>query len=166
MTKIVATANNIVTLDNAVDLVAWCRSQGTITIVASGGFDPLHPGHVGYLEDARRRGGKTAALFVLVNGDSFLQRKKGRVFQPLADRCAIVAALRSVEVVIPFESDQQTVTPALEKLRPHVFAKGGDRADAASIPEWSACHQLGIEIWADVGPAKQWSSSEIGQPRA
>jgi len=54
-----------------------------------------------------------------------------------------------------------TVRDALRTLRPHVFAKGGDRVDASTIPEWTVCKELGIEVATGLGLAKQWSSSDF-----
>lgn len=126
------------------------------TIAASGGFDPLHVGHVRYLKDARRHG---STLVVIVNGDGFLERKKGRAFMPLADRMEIVNALACVDYVCAWEAD--TVEGALEILRPRAFAKGGDRTGPENIPEWETCQRLGIRVILGAGGGKERSSSEM-----
>lgn len=132
------------------------RPTGRI-VATSGGFDPIHPGHISSIQDSGRFGD---CVVVVVNGDSFLAAKKGKPFQDLATRCAIVSAVRGVDYVIPFDiDDDPTVREALRSLRPDVFAKGGDRVDHTSIPEWDVCQELGIEVVSGVGADKEWSSS-------
>jgi cytidyltransferase-like protein len=128
--------------------------------LASGGFDPLHPGHVSYLEAASRA---CDNLIVIVNGDDFLTKKKGRPFMPSKDRCYIVNALRCVNYVVPFtptNPNDMTVCEALEYLRPHLFLKGGDRCDKFTIPEWEVCERNHIMVQTEVGASKEWSSSD------
>ncbi len=133
---------------------------GTI-VCTSGGFDPLHPGHASCIVESKKFGD---TLVVVVNGDGFLAAKKGRPFQDLATRCRIVACLRGVDFVVPFEiEDDPTVCEALRRIRPHVFTKGGDRTDARIIAEWQTCREHGIRIESGVGLAKEWSSSDVLQ---
>lgn len=132
------------------------RPSGRI-VATSGGFDPIHPGHISSLQASAAFGDVVVAI---VNGDAFLTAKKGRPFQDLATRCLIVSAVRGVDYVVPFEIENDTtVAEALRRLRPAVFTKGGDRVDHASIPEWAVCQELGIEVVSGVGDDKQWSSS-------
>jgi D-beta-D-heptose 7-phosphate kinase/D-beta-D-heptose 1-phosphate adenosyltransferase len=132
------------------------RPAGRI-VATSGGFDPIHPGHISSLQASAGFGDVVVAI---VNGDAFLRAKKGRPFQDLETRCLIVSAIRGVDYVVPFEIDADlTVREALRKLRPDVFTKGGDRVDARNIPEWDVCQELGIEVVTGVGAEKQWSSS-------
>ena len=132
------------------------RPKGRI-VVTSGGFDPIHPGHISLLQESAKFGDVVIAA---VNGDAFLRAKKGRPFQDLQTRCMIVSAIRDVNYVVPFEIEGDlTVNEALRRLRPEVFTKGGDRVDADTIPEWDTCQELGIEIVTGVGADKQWSSS-------
>ncbi len=96
----------------------------------------------------------------IVNGDAFLTSKKGKPFQDLDTRCRIVAAIKGVDYVVPFEIEgDTTVREALRRLHPDVFTKGGDRVDHSSIPEWDVCQELGIEVVSGIGDDKQWSSS-------
>ncbi len=126
-------------------------------VATSGGYDPIHPGHISCIIDSKQHGD---TLVVIVNGDSFLKAKKGKPFQDLKTRAAIVSAIRGVDYVIPFEiKNDQTVVKALERIKPHVFTKGGDRKDLASIPEWGVCQALNIQIISGVGMGKHWSSS-------
>jgi cytidyltransferase-like protein len=128
--------------------------------LASGGFDCLHPGHVSYLQEASRR---CDNLIVIVNGDAFLTKKKGKPFMPCKDRCFIVNSLSGVNYVVPFDAsnpNDMTVCEALEYLRPHLFLKGGDRCDKFTIPEWEVCERNHIMVQTEVGASKEWSSSD------
>ena len=147
-------AARIVELDEFPDL-----RSGLGTIVAtSGGYDPLHPGHVSCLLESSAYGD---TLVVIVNGDGFLRRKKGKPFMDLTARCQVVSCIRGVDYVVPFEiEDDDTVREALKAIRPHVFTKGGDRTDRSNIPEWGVCTELGIEVVSGVGMDKAWSSSD------
>lgn len=133
--------------------------SGLGTIVAtSGGYDPFHPGHASCILESSRYGN---TLVVIVNGDTFLRNKKGKPFMDLEVRCQVISSIRTVDYVIPFETDEDdTVCEALRIIRPHVFTKGGDRTDLSNIPEWDVCKELGIEIITDVGSEKAWSSTD------
>ena len=77
-------------------------------------------------------------------------------------RCSVVSAIRGVDFVIPFEIENDpTVSRALEIIKPNVFAKGGDRVDKETIPEWEVCEKHNIEIVTEVGLKKEWSSSQF-----
>lgn len=128
-------------------------------VCTSGGFDPIHPGHTSCIIESKKFGD---TLVVVVNGDNFLHRKKGKPFMNLKTRCQIVSTIRGVDYVIPFEiENDQTVCEALRLIRPHVFTKGGDRTDYTNIPEWKICQELGIELVPQVGFDKEWSSSDF-----
>lgn len=93
-------------------------------VFTNGCFDILHRGHVSYLEEAARLG---ASLLVAVNTDESVRRlNKGsdRPVNPLADRMAVLAALASVDLVIPF--DQDTPLELINTIRPDILVKGGD----------------------------------------
>lgn len=128
-------------------------------VCTSGGFDPIHPGHMSCIYESRKYGD---TVVVVVNGDAFLRNKKGKPFMDLKTRCHIVSHTRGVDYVIPFEiENDQTVCVALEKIKPHVFTKGGDRIDEKTIPEWGVCKANGIEVISGVGLKKDWSSSDF-----
>lgn len=128
-------------------------------VATSGGFDPLHPGHISCILESKQHGD---TLVIIVNGDAFLRAKKGKPFQDLRVRCSIVSAIRGVDFVIPFEiANDQTVSRALEIIRPHVFTKGGDRVDQQTIPEWNVCEKYNIKIITEIGIKKEWSSSQF-----
>lgn len=126
-------------------------------VATSGGFDPIHPGHISCIINSKKFGD---TLVVIVNGDNFLTTKKGQPFQNLETRSLIVSGIQGVDYVIPFEiKDDLTVSRALEEIRPNIFTKGGDRVDKESLPEWDTCKKHDIEIVFGVGEDKKWSSS-------
>lgn len=132
---------------------------GTI-VATSGGYDPIHPGHISCIFESKKLGD---TLVVIVNGDDFLTRKKGRAFLPLAARAKIVSSIVGVDYVVTLDIENDlTVTQALETVRPHIFAKGGDRIAGHSIPssEENFCEENSIKIIDGVGEPKKWSSSE------
>ena len=125
-------------------------------VLVSGGFDPLHVGHLDYLEAAAELGDVIVAL----NSDDWLHRKKGYVFMPHADRARILKALSVVKDVTPVNDADGTVSEALIRLRPHYFANGGDRT-IGDGREHDICVNLGIHETFDVGGEKTRSSSEL-----
>jgi cytidyltransferase-like protein len=108
-------------------------------VIATGGFDPIHSGHIRYLESAKELGDK---LIVGLNSDSWLERKKGRPFMPFAERKAVLEGLQSVDEVIGFDDADGSAIKLLESIQRSysyaeiVFANGGDRT-ADNIPEMS-----------------------------
>jgi cytidyltransferase-like protein len=110
------------------------------TVIVSGGFDPLHSGHIAYLQAARNLGDY---LVVGVNSDAWLICKKGRAFMPLKERMAVVRALGCVGEVMSFDDSDGTALKLIEAVKAKypqdeiVFANGGDRT-AGNIPEMAA----------------------------
>lgn len=138
-------------------------SEDTITVAVSGGFDPLHVGHLSHFYEAKKLGDH---LVVIVNSDEFLMRKKGFVFMPFAERCEIVGALKLVYSVFPSIDRDQYVAASLEKLKPDIFAKGGDRTiDNVPQAEKDACERNGIRLVCGVGGDLTHSSSAIARRR-
>jgi D-beta-D-heptose 7-phosphate kinase/D-beta-D-heptose 1-phosphate adenosyltransferase len=133
-------------------------------IVTSGGFDPMHVGHLRCLIEsadlAQKVGGKTR-LAVIVNGDGFLLRKKGYAFMPEAERMEIIAGVKGVDYVVPWDDGGQTVTEALRVLKPFAFTKGGDRDAATNVPEFDLCEEMGTQVIFNVGGGKIQSSSTL-----
>ncbi len=125
------------------------------TVVVSGGFDPLHIGHIRMFKRARELGDR---LVVILNSDRFLLKKKGYVFMPFKERREMIESIRFVDKVAPCIDKDQTVCKTLEKLKPDVFANGGDRTKK-NIPEDEVCQRLGIEMVFGVGGGKVQSSS-------
>jgi D-beta-D-heptose 7-phosphate kinase/D-beta-D-heptose 1-phosphate adenosyltransferase len=126
----------------AAALIDEVRADGGVVVATGGCFDLLHPGHVGLLAEARRLGD---LLVVLLNGDSSVARLKGpgRPIQRAVDRATVLAALDAVDAVVVFDDD--TPVPVLERLRPDLFAKGGDYA-ATELPETAALARWGGEV--------------------
>ena len=109
-------------------------------IVVSGGFDPIHSGHIAYFKAAKDYGDK---LIVALNSDEWLINKKGKFFMPVEERKVIIENLSCVDSVIEFEDDELgSATNALTKIKEMypedkiVFANGGDR-NKENIPEMS-----------------------------
>jgi D-beta-D-heptose 7-phosphate kinase / D-beta-D-heptose 1-phosphate adenosyltransferase len=128
--------------DRAAEIAGRVRARGG-TVVATGGcFDLLHPGHVATLEAARALGD---CLVVLLNSDDSVRRLKGagRPLVDQADRARVLRALSCVDEVCVFGED--TPVEALRRLRPDVFAKGGDYRGRA-IPEEAAVHEWGGQV--------------------
>lgn len=106
-------------------------------VIVTGGFDPLHSGHIAYFKAAKTLGDY---LVVGINSDRWLERKKGRAFMPWQERAAIVGNLSMVDEVISFLDDDDTACNAIEKVKglesnAHIiFANGGDRT-SDNIPE-------------------------------
>ncbi|MCX6802983.1 MAG: adenylyltransferase/cytidyltransferase family protein [Candidatus Diapherotrites archaeon] len=127
-----------------------------VIVVASGYFDPIHAGHVEYLEKAKDLGTK---LIVIINNREQAILKKGYEFMPLAERMKIVKALKCVDEVIASIDTNAAVCKSLELIKPNIFAKGGDRF-STEIPESGTCKTHGIKIIDGLGEKIQ-SSSEL-----
>lgn len=132
--------------------------------MVSGGFDPIHPGHIRCFKDAKKLGDK---LIVVLNNDNWVRLKKGLGFMSAEDRAEIVAACRYVDEVIISKHTENTndmsVCEEIREIRPNVFANGGDRF-ADNIPEFQVCRELGIEMVFNVGHGgKIRSSSDLLQ---
>ena len=131
-------------------------------ILVSGGFDPLHSGHISYFKDAKSHGDK---LIVALNSDNWLEKKKGKFFMPFDERKIIIENLKYVDEVIDFEDDEiGSCINALKKVKDIYidddiyFANGGDR-DEENIPEMSV---KGINFLFKIGgDNKKNSSSSI-----
>jgi bifunctional ADP-heptose synthase (sugar kinase/adenylyltransferase) len=133
-------------------------------IVTSGGFDPMHVGHLRCLiesSELAQKAGRKTRLAVIVNGDGFLLRKKGYAFMPEAERMEIIAGVKGVNYVVPWDDGSQTVTGALAILKPVAFTKGGDRDAASNVPEFDLCEQMGTQVIFNVGGGKIQSSSTL-----
>jgi D-beta-D-heptose 7-phosphate kinase/D-beta-D-heptose 1-phosphate adenosyltransferase len=106
-------------------------------VIVTGGFDPIHSGHLAYFREAKKLGDK---LVVGINSDEWLTRKKGRPFMPIEERFALVSALNIVDEVIVYNDDDGSSRDAIRLARGRypaaeiIFANGGDRTDQ-NIPE-------------------------------
>ena len=139
-------------------------------VMVSGGFDPVHIGHVRMFNEAKKLGDE---LVVYINNDNWLRVKKGYVFMPDQERKEIIGAFESVDKVIISNHKKNTkdmsVCMGLIKIKPHIFANGGDRDEKdADDPESSLCKErqihkkLGIKMVYNVGHGgKVRSSSDL-----
>ena len=107
------------------------------TVVASGGFDPVHVGHLRMFKEASQHGD----VIVIVNSDDWLQKKKGYVFMEFKDRCEIIRSFGCVSDVTWVDDDDGTVCEALTRIKPDYFANGGDRIEK-NTPEIQLCENL------------------------
>ena len=128
-------------------------------VVVSGGFDPIHSGHIEYFKAAKECGDK---LIVALNSDIWLEKKKGKFFMPFTERCSIVRSISYVDEVIDFDDDHMgSCIVALEKIKKMYpndeiyFANGGDRNNE-NIPELSV---NGIKFLFSVGGDDKKNSS-------
>jgi len=151
-----ALTNKLHTRESLADQVQGWRGQGEAIILANGGFDLLHVGHVRYLRAAKALGGK---LIVAVNSDKSLRELKGqgRPLMPAEERAEILAALEDVDAIIIF--DERDVRALIRELRPDVHAKGTDYT-RDSVPERDEVLTYGgrVEI---VGDPKDHSTSSL-----
>ena len=125
-----------------------------VTVAVSGGFDPIHKGHVRMIRAASAFG----SVIVIANSDEWLMRKKGYVFMPFEERAEIIESIKGVIAVYKAKDDDNTVCESLKYLKPNMFANGGDRK-GDNVPEVSVCKELGIQMLWNVGGEKIQSSS-------
>lgn len=126
------------------------------TVAVSGGFDPIHVGHIRMIREAAEHGD----VIVIANSDEWLMRKKGYVFMPWKERAEIIQSIKGVAAVFQADDDDDTVTESLLRLKPDIFANGGDRKQK-NTPEMKVCDDIGIEMVWNVGGGKIQSSSEL-----
>jgi len=125
------------------------------TIMVSGGFDPVHVGHIRMIREASQWG----EVIVVINSDDWLLRKKGYVFMPWEERAEILGNVKGVRIVTSVDDSDGTVCEALKQHRPSAFANGGDRKKQ-NTPEMEVCDELGIQmLWGIGGADKPQSSS-------
>lgn len=132
-------------------------------VLVTGGFDPLHSGHIAYFKAAKKLG---QYLIVGLNSDEWLTRKKGRAFMPLSERIAIVEMLQIVDEVITFDDSDNTAVDAINQVKlgwgnDHkiIFANGGDRTKH-NIPEMLSHNDVDY-VFGVGGEDKKNSSSWI-----
>ena len=126
------------------------------TIAVSGGFDPIHKGHVQMIREAAEYGN----VIVILNSDNWLVKKKGYKFMPFEERAYIAGSIKGVSMVTNVDDSDGTVCSALRRLKPDYFANGGDRYDN-NTPEMNVCEELGITMLWGIGGGKIQSSSTL-----
>ena len=129
-------------------------------VLCTGGYDPVHSGHLAYFKAARTLGDR---LIVGLNSDAWLTRKKGRPFMPVQERLALVGNLNMVDEVVTYNDDDGSSSDAIRVVRARypdadiVFANGGDRTQA-NIPEMSV-QDLQVSFAFGVGGEDKRNSS-------
>ena len=132
-------------------------------VIASGGFDPIHSGHINYLNEAKKLGDW---LIVGANSDEWLTRKKGKAFLDWNERATILSNLKCVDFVIQFNDSDNSAKDAILKVREKypfakiIFANGGDRTKN-NIPEMDIQDDNLEFVFGVGGEEKQNSSSWI-----
>ena len=129
-------------------------------VLVTGGFDPLHRGHIALLKESKQLG---TYLIVGLNSDKWLSRKKGRPFMTYEERKEILLSLSCVDEVISFNDDNDTACDAIAQViqsSPIIFANGGDRHNE-NVPEYNLYkHDDNVTFrWGIGGTNKQNSSS-------
>ena len=121
--------------------------------IVSGGFDPIHEGHI---ENIKESALESDGVIALVNSDDWLCRKKGQNFMNFKTRSTVVEAIKGIIEIISFDDSDNSACDGLRKAREKypndtlIFAKGGDRT-ADNIPEIPVCKELDIEIKYNIG---------------
>ena len=148
-------------------------------VLVSGGFDPLHSGHIEYLKASKKLG---TTLIVALNSDEWLTRKKGKPFMPFDERRAVLESIGVVDEVIAFDDSDDTASDLIRRVHSiydgkefehdysdddHMgmvgyyqiyFANGGDRGKG-NVPELNVCKELDVTMLWGVGGGKIQSSS-------
>jgi len=136
------------------------RVKKDVWVMVSGGFDPIHIGHVRMFEQARMLGDK---LVVVINNDNWLRSKKGYVFMSSEERKEIISMFPFVDKVVltshKKDDTDRSVCRELAKIKPDIFANGGDRKSTKDIPESAVCKELGIKMVFNVGAGGKVQSS-------
>ena len=138
-----------------------------IVVAVSGGFDPLHIGHVRLFNEAKKLGDE---LVVILNNDNWLKRKKSFILMPEKERKEIIESLKPIDRVIISNHcknfKNRSICTELADLKPDIFANGGDRdkkdahkKSSSLSPEQVLCQKLGIRMVFNVGKGGKVQSS-------
>lgn len=131
-----------------------------VIVAVSGYFNPLHVGHLEMIQKAKKLGDE---LVVIINNDAQVALKGSVPFMSLADRVKIVKALRDVDRVFISIDKDKTVRQSLTKVRPDIFANGGDRYSVGDVPEYPICQKYGIKMVDGLGRKIRASSQLIAK---
>lgn len=123
-------------------------------VCVSGYFNPLHVGHIEYLEKSKKLGDK---LVVIVNNDCQSILKKGSSFMKEQERLKIIRSLKIVDMAVLSIDEDRTVCKTLKCIMPHIFTNGGDQFNYF-IPEKSICEELKIQLVDGLGEKIQSST--------
>lgn len=140
-----------------------------VVVAVSGFFNPLHVGHLDMIEKAAKLGDK---LVVIVNNDKQVKLKGSIPFMSELDRVRVISSLRDVDQVFlsiddyKLESGHVPVIKSLSKIKPNIFANGGDRHSLNDVPEYSICQKLGIKMVDGLGRKIRASSKLIANAAA
>jgi D-beta-D-heptose 7-phosphate kinase/D-beta-D-heptose 1-phosphate adenosyltransferase len=128
-------------------------------VAISGGFDPVHNGHIRLFQEASKLGDK---LIIILNNDNWLKAKKGFAFMSERTRKEILQAIKGVDEVVLTSHGKNcqdmSVCAELKKIRPDIFANGGDRKKT-NIPEVAVCKEIGCKMVFNVGRGGKIESS-------
>jgi len=137
------------------------KKKKKIVVAVSGGFDPIHVGHVRMFKEAKALGDE---LVVILNNDNWLKKKKIHVFMPDKERKEMLEAIKWVDKVVLTDhkpnTNDMSVCQALKKVRPSIFAKGGDR-NLKNIPpcELALQKEIGYKVVENIGKGGKVQSS-------
>lgn len=135
------------------------QTKKKIIVAVSGGFDPIHIGHVELFFKAKSLGDE---LVVILNNDNWLVKKKRHIFMLQEERRQIIGALKPVDRVVLTEhkpgTEDLSICRELKKLKPDIFANGGDR-NKNNIPEVAICNKIGCKMVFNVGQSGKIQSS-------
>ena len=137
--------------------------ENRVISVVSGGFDPIHPGHIMMMKDCLKF---SNYLIVGVNSNKWLINKKGNYFMDIQHRLYVVSSLNVVNETMEFEDDDKgSANNLLIKIRNKysndkiIFANGGDRSDSSKILEFETAKQYNIDLKFGIGGSHKESSS-------
>lgn len=133
----------------------------TTYYIVSGGFDPIHEGHIAMIKASAEA---SDGVIVLVNSDNWLCRKKGKNFQNMTTRKTILENIKGVVDVLEFDDSDNSASDGIRKARQKypdihlVFANGGDRGKD-NIPEIPVCNECNVDLVFGVGGTNKANSS-------
>ncbi len=141
-----------------------------IIVAVSGGFDPIHIGHIRMFREAKKLGNRlvrsdsaSVRLVVILNNDNWLKKKKAHIFMRQNERKEIIEAIEDVDQVVmtshPKNPKDMSVCRELLEIKPDIFANGGDRKSEKDIPEAEICKRIGCKMFFNVGRGGKVQSS-------
>ncbi len=138
------------------------KNSKKCVVAVSGGFDPIHIGHVRMIKEAKEMAGPDGELVVIINNDNWLKAKKGFVFMPERERKEVVSHIKGVDRIVMTSHKKNpkdmSVCAELRKIKPDIFANGGDRTKK-NIPELALEKELNMKMVFGVGKGGKIQSS-------